>query len=139
MPQIVSALAESGWRIVIVTRYDVKTVIDSRLLAQYPVEMEILSSACHGKGPAIAAWLKDHLDPPCEECFFVDDKPENLASVLSELRGAIRIIGFAGSGKYTQRLTNWCAENHVELAVSPTDLMKLLQFSANPLEKKPRY
>jgi hypothetical protein len=65
------------------------------------------------------------------EVLFVDDKPANLASVLSACGGEVRVVGFVGSGRYVPELSNWCRCHGVELALSPVDLFEGLKIRSD--------
>jgi hypothetical protein len=120
MPEVLTALRDKGWKIAIVSRHskDHCASLLTKAGIDYPVS--VFSSGSSPKGQTVAGVLNE---TRCDESIYVDDKPDNLASVLHVCGGSItRLIGFVGSRKYTPHLSHWCRENQVELALSPPDL-----------------
>jgi hypothetical protein len=120
MPQLLSALSDQGWTVAIVSRHSHDHCTSLLAKAGIDCPVSVFSSGQSTKGRAVSTVLNDGR---FDEGIFVDDKPENLMSVLQECAHAtMRIIGFVGSRQYTPRLSHWCRQHNIELALSPSDL-----------------
>jgi predicted HAD superfamily phosphohydrolase YqeG len=124
MPDLLSALDSQGWKIAIVSRFPLSQCKALLVEANVDSPVTVLSSAGSTKGMVVARALQD---TQYDEIVFVDDNPENLASVRQECQQAVRVIGFVGSRRYTPQLSRWCKHREFELALSPVDLIEGLR------------
>ena len=124
MKEILTALQQHQWKIVIVSRWS--PAESAQLLRTAGIEPPEVILSSGNKGKAIAAYLATQ---PSEQSFFVDDKPANLESVKIICGDQVRVIGFIGSRAYVPALSAWCVRNRVELALSAIDLCEGLPVS----------
>ena len=134
MEEILRYHRENGWMVVIASSYPQADATALLLAARIQPPSVILSSSkSNPKGEVIKRYLDQHDSK--EESFFVDDKPGNLDSVKKICGDRVRVIGFVGSRKYTdkkhneQPIAQWCAKNKTELALSAADLCESLTGS----------
>jgi hypothetical protein len=121
MDSLLRAMGDQGWRITILSSYlpaQVRQLIDEAGISLLG-ETRILSSAGRDKGEVLRSDLHGQ---NADEIIFLDDKPQNLASVKNACPDQVRAIGIVGSRKYVPALSKWCAASHVELALSTVDL-----------------
>jgi hypothetical protein len=128
MEHLLRALGDQEWEVGIVSRHTQDHC--NALLARAGIDcpVSIFPSGGATKGATISRILKQ---ARYDESIFVDDKPENLASVLQECAGNTRIIGFVGSRRYTPELSRWCLQHGIELALSSLDLCEGLRIHAD--------
>jgi hypothetical protein len=121
-------MSQQGWDISILSRYSTEQCKNLLNIAEItlPDRTRILSSLGSNKGGVLAADIQDQR---AGESIFIDDKPENLESVINACGNSVRVIGVVGSRKYVPALSQWCAKHGVELALSPIDLCEGLGVS----------
>lgn len=130
MDSLLRAMGDQGWRITVLSSYlpaQARQVIDEAGIS-LPGETRILSSSGRDKGEVLLAELHGL---KAGEIIFLDDKPQNLASVKNACPDRVRVIGFIGSRKYAPALSQWCAASRVELALSTVDLCEGLGVGVN--------
>lgn len=128
MAELLCAMSKKGWDISILSRYSTGQCKNLLKMAEItlPDRTRILSSLGSNKGGVLAADIRDQR---AGESIFIDDKPENLESVINACGNSVRVIGVVGSRKYVPALSQWCAKYGVELALSPIDLCEGLGVS----------
>ncbi len=126
-PFMVESLRHRGYRVVVLTscEKDYAQTTASRL--GFPRDLEIYSTK--NRGWTVTGILRD--SPGTEAAFYIDDKPEGLASVLQTGLGCFsgRVLGFVGSRKYCSPrdgqpgIADWCIYNRVPLGLSAYDIL----------------
>lgn len=126
MPEILKRMEDDNWRVTLVSRYTESQCRQLLTSAGSNLEYPIASSAGSSKGEVVSNLLSRD-----GEAVFVDDKPENLASVRKLCGNRVRVIGFVGSRKYTPVISTWCRQNEIELSLSPVDLCEGLKINVD--------
>jgi hypothetical protein len=126
---LLNGLKQEGWELFLVSTFDrgasAKILRDARISAK----LDIVDFSNKDKEEAILR-LKDQTR--AKEIIFIDDKPKHLIRVKDLHNNSIRTIGFVGSMKYVGepwKLSEECAKNSIELALSVVDLCETLQIS----------
>ena len=125
MPELVRSAHRGGWRVVAVSRYPDRKIRELLERAGLDRDMESRSSSGSSKGEILRRELNE---AKWSDVVFIDDKPENLASVREATRGTARVLGFTGSRKYVPRISLYCRQQNVELALSAIDIAETLQL-----------
>ena len=120
--------SQHGWNITILTSFGHKHACQLVEHLDLPESVQIVSSAGTTKGLVINASIHNIGDA---DYLYLDDKPKNLASVRDACGKKVRVIGFVGSHKYTPAISEWCAHNEVELALSVSDLCEGLHVDCD--------
>jgi len=128
MAELLCAMSKKGWDISILSRYSTGQCKNLLNMAgiNLPDRTRILSASGSNKGEILALDIQHQR---VGKSFFIDDKPENLESVINACGNSVRVIGVIGSRKYVPALSQWCAKYGVELALSPIDLCEGLGVS----------
>jgi hypothetical protein len=121
-------LIQKGWSLSILTSYSTQKAEYLMRKAGLPTDIPILSSAGTEKGLILSEEVRRFSSG---QFMFLDDKPDNLASVRKRCGDSVRVIGFVGSRKYCPQLSEWCFHNEVELALSVPDLFEGLAISCD--------
>lgn len=122
-------LRRKGWQLNIFTSHMVKQAEAMIAGKNLPSETRIVSTCGRAKGVVLREEIRK---TGAGKYLFLDDKPENLASVRERCGDAVRAVGFVGSRKYCPELSDWCCRNSVELGLGVPDLLEGLEVSNEP-------
>lgn len=127
LPFMIRRLQARGCRVVVLTSFEQGRA--QRMAAQAGLAGDLEIHSTQNRGQIVGQILR--ASPATERAYYIDDKPEGLASVLRAgldcLKG--RILGFTGSRKHCATegeeigIALWCQRNRVPLALSPYDIL----------------
>lgn len=125
MQEVLNALANSNWNISVFSKSSEVAVRNVMKSAGIVFAGNILTL----KHDSLGALLSEQLEGVGGgDIILIDDNPENLLSVKKECEDSVRVIGFAGSGKYLPEISSACRGEGIELALSPVDLCEGLNL-----------
>ncbi len=129
MDNFLRGLRQKGWQLNIFTGHSPEQAAAMIRDEELPSEMTIVSTCGRAKGVVLREEIRK---TGAGQYLFLDDKPENLASVREKCGDTVRAVGFVGSRKYCPELSDWCCRNRVELGLSVPDLFEGLEVSNEP-------